>query len=165
MHDMSFCAMSSNVMSRMLCHFIRIAMSCYAFLAFSIAYVFRVGHSLNLYLSSECAINFLSSQYNITVMIEPPTNTNERERKKTTKQNTRTNKSSSNANPAFLPRFQRLGKAGNKILSFGRQYNELSLQSVNYGKFHNKDALIQALPEGSSDILKEKFSNQARLMM
>lgn len=43
--------------------------------------------------------------------------------------------------------------------------NELYPQSVNYGKFHNKDALIQALPEGSSEILKEKFSNQARLMM
>lgn len=37
--------------------------------------------------------------------------------------------------------------------------------NVSYGKFHSKDALIHVLPEGSSDILKEKFSNQSRLMM
>ncbi|XP_074620207.1 uncharacterized protein LOC141879006 isoform X3 [Acropora palmata] len=33
------------------------------------------------------------------------------------------------------------------------------------GKFQNKEASIHILPEGSSDILKEKFSNQSRLMM
>lgn len=38
-------------------------------------------------------------------------------------------------------------------------------QIVLNGKFHNKEASIHILPEGSSDILKEKFSNQSRLMM
>lgn len=47
-----------------------------------------------------------------------------------------------------------------------RQEDHLGLPwIVLNGKFHNEDASIHILPEGSSDILKEKFSNQSRLMM
>lgn len=46
-----------------------------------------------------------------------------------------------------------------------RTNETFTLQSVINGKFHNKDALIHILQEGSSDILKETFSNQSRLMM
>jgi len=168
-HVTSRHVMSCHVMSCMICHFMScLVTSCYAFLAIFIAHVFRVGH-FTLYLSSECAIVFLSSQH-IHNWHDRTTNKHKRKRKKEnkTKQNKQTNKQT-NKQKQFQCQPYSLAEASKAMegwkQNFGRQYNELSPQSVNYGKFHNKDALIQALPEGSSDILKEKFSNQARLMM